>query len=117
MRTTPFLITALLIALTGCSTPPPGIAADLPPPTFSRDLPLEPPPVSRVCKLGTSCLAMDPRPFEACLVGTRLCVDKAADSIEVAAPDSSQAAAQGASAASLRHFPGARPSSVVAPIE
>lgn len=30
-----------------------------------------------VCKLGTSCMTMDKRPFEPCLVSTKTCADKA----------------------------------------
>ena len=38
----------------------------------------------QVCKLGTSCLAMDPRPFEPCLLSTKHCSDKAAEPLLVA---------------------------------
>jgi hypothetical protein len=59
------------------------------PPVLVQVLPLAPdrppgfPPQlnegpARLCKLGTSCLALDARPFEACLVGTRRCPDKMA---------------------------------------
>jgi hypothetical protein len=59
------------------------------PPVWVQVLPLAPdrPPAfppqlnegpARLCKLGTSCLALDARPFEACLVGTKRCPDKMA---------------------------------------
>ena len=38
----------------------------------------------QVCKLGTSCLAMDPRPFEPCLLSTKHCADKAIEPLLVA---------------------------------
>ena len=91
-------ISAVLIAasvfLQGCSTPAPEQLARIPPPEVSRELPLEAPtpghpdmPLARVCKLGASCMELDPRPFEACLVGTKHCVDKAAELMEVTAPE------------------------------
>jgi len=91
-------ISAVLIAasvfLQGCSTPAPEQLTRIPPPEVSRELPLEVPtpghpdmPLARVCKLGASCMELDPRPFEACLVGTRHCVDKAAELMEVTAPE------------------------------
>lgn len=74
--------TAAFILL-GCSTPAPEQIGQIPAPEISIDLPLEAPPpkpdepLARVCKLGASCMDLDPRPFEACLVGTKRCVDKA----------------------------------------
>ena len=76
--------------LLACSTPPdtapvPPVfrVQQVPPPDFERDLPLEQPPLNpegRVCQLGKSCLALDPRPFEACLVSAaKRCVDKATE--------------------------------------
>jgi hypothetical protein len=55
----------------------------VPPPEFQRELPLEQPPAAlgHVCKLGTSCLDLDPRPFEMCLVDAKHCVDKALEPI------------------------------------
>lgn len=85
-----------LVVLLGCSTPPsaPAPAAfwvqQVPPPDFQRDLPLEPPREYRgdvrghFCLLGTSCVELDPRPFEACLVsGAKLCLDKAREPLLV----------------------------------
>lgn len=72
--------------LLGCSTPQPPLEsalAPVPPPEISIDLPLEPPARvdGAVCKLGESCLALDPRPFEACLVDTKRCVDKGVQTV------------------------------------
>jgi hypothetical protein len=82
-------------AMLGCSTSPPVQPAlevlDIPPPEISFDLPLEPPDsgrVPRLCKLGTSCLAMDPRPFEPCLLSTTSeCRDKLPEPIAVVEPE------------------------------
>jgi hypothetical protein len=86
-RTAPaFTITLWLL---GCSTPVPEAVTAVPPPEISFELPLERPQTSlhgKVCKLGDSCMAMDSRPFEACLVGARRCVDKANQPVEVRAP-------------------------------
>ena len=38
------------------------------------------------CQLGTSCLALDPRPFELCLVGGNKCADKLEPPIQVKKP-------------------------------
>lgn len=89
---------AALLAMLGCSTPQPAspVAAvppepAVPAPEISIDLPLEEPmpaPFGRVCKLGTSCLAMDPRPFEPCLLSTKNCRDKATEPLLVEQPKS-----------------------------
>jgi hypothetical protein len=87
--------TAALAAMLGCSTSQPvsPVAMDLiepPPPEISIDLPLEPPDTGsgpKLCKLGTSCLAMDPRPFEPCLLSTKECRDKAAEPLLVDEPE------------------------------
>ena len=91
---------AALFCLQGCSTPAPDQLTaipltQIPPPEVSRALPLEVPtpghpdmPLARICRLGASCMELDPRPFEACLVGTKHCVDKAVEPMEVAAPES-----------------------------
>lgn len=84
------LLFAASLVLLGCSTPPPPVEQVLTPPPaeFQRDLPLEQPPAlaGRVCKLGDSCMELDSRPFEACLVGTKHCVDKAVEPVEVKTP-------------------------------
>lgn len=81
------------LGLLGCSTPqsPREAALVVPPPEIQRDLPLEQPDpgMGRVCKLGDSCLAMDSRPFEACLVDTKHCVDKAVETVPATAPKAS----------------------------
>ena len=89
-----FIGTAALAAMLGCSTSQPVAqvteAIEVPPPEISMELPLESPdpkPVPRLCKLGTSCLAMDPRPFEPCLLSTRECRDKMPDPVLVADPE------------------------------
>jgi len=87
-----------LVLLLGCSTPPspPEPAASwvqyVPPPEVSIELPLEERrdydgDGAAFCHLGTSCMAMDPRPFEACLVsGTKRCIDKATEPLLVVDP-------------------------------
>ena len=95
-----FIGATALAALLGCSTPQsvaPAAAspAELPKPPvivfhsvpLERPVPpLEPPPT--FCKLGTSCLAMDPRPFELCLLSTKDCHDKATEPLLVRQPES-----------------------------
>jgi hypothetical protein len=84
-----------LATMLGCSTSQPAASAvdvplAVPPPEFSYDLPLEPPNAEsgfKACKLGTSCMAMDPRPFEACLLSTRECTEKAAEPLLVGEPE------------------------------
>ena len=91
-----------LLGLGSCSTPSPQVVESVPPPDFQMPLPLEPftqrdpdepPPESNIaggklCQLGTSCLAMDPRPFEVCLLGTqKRCSDKAREPLLVDNPD------------------------------
>ena len=89
-----FIGIAALAAMLGCSTSQPVVPApevfNVPPPEISIELPLESPdpaPVPRLCKLGSSCLAMDPRPFEPCLLSTRDCRDKLPDLILVTDPE------------------------------
>jgi len=84
---------AALAAMLGCSTPqavsPVPEVVDVPPPEVSIDLPLEPPDTDRApqfCKLGSSCLTMDPRPFEPCLLSTRECRDKVSEPLFVVEP-------------------------------
>jgi hypothetical protein len=61
-----------------------------PPPMRSLQLPLEPPPAPlqdfKPCKLGESCMAMDDRPFEPCLVTTRRCADMIEEPLLVGEP-------------------------------
>jgi len=88
MNTNLSAVFAMTVAtLLGCSTaPPPAEVATpvaLPPPEIQKDLPLEPRlAMGRICKLGTSCLELDSRPFEVCLVGgAKPCVDKGVEII------------------------------------
>lgn len=91
----PFVSAAALAALLSCSTPQfvtPVAAAPtpVPPPEFSFSLPLEEPVPEgppTFCKLGTTCLAMDPRPFEPCLLSTKSCRDKATEPLLVVQPE------------------------------
>lgn len=83
-----------LATMLGCSTSQPvasmvDVPVAVPPPEFSYDLPLEPPstePGFKACKLGTSCMAMDPRPFEPCLLSTKECTEKATEPLLVGEP-------------------------------
>ena len=87
--------TAALAAMLGCSTSQPvasmvDVPLVVPPPEFSYELPLEPPteePGFKACKLGTSCIAMDPRPFEPCLLDTKECTEKATEPLLVGEPE------------------------------
>jgi len=86
---------AVIAAMLGCSTSPADVSEfnaplEIPPPEFSMELPLEPPSDEsgfRTCKLGTSCIAMDPRPFEACLLSTKECAEKASEPQLVGEPE------------------------------
>jgi hypothetical protein len=88
---------AALAGLWACSSTPQNVENDFvsgppPPPDLEFDLPLEgtvpstPEPPARICQLGTTCLTMDPRPFESCLLTTKHCKDKAAEPILVGPP-------------------------------
>lgn len=95
------LATVAAAMLLSCSTPAPQVIESVPPPEVDIPLPLEPhanrmpnqPPlpesdiVGKVCQLGTSCLTMDPRPFEVCLLGTqKRCTDKVREPLLVENP-------------------------------
>ena len=86
-----------LAGLLGCSTPQAiePTVYELPPlPSSEYEMgdgqlvPKAEQPAGRFCQLGTSCLTMDPRPFEPCLVSTKSCSDKAAEPMLVAPPKS-----------------------------
>lgn len=83
-----WIIPAASLLLLACGTPREVAKTAIPPPEIQRDLPLEQPPpaLGRICKLGESCLTLDSRPFEACLVDTKHCVDKAVESMPAASP-------------------------------
>ena len=92
------LTAASLAGLLGCSTPktaaPPMMIYSAPSATPEYELrdgqvpPESFQPFGRVCKLGTSCLALDPRPFEPCLLSTKKCNEKGVESTLVAPPKS-----------------------------
>ncbi len=93
-----FIGATALAVLLGCSTPQPVVLANAqaglpaPPVIEFHSVPLEPPvaplePPPAFCKLGTSCLAMDPRPFELCLLSTKDCRDKATEPLLVGQPE------------------------------
>jgi hypothetical protein len=82
---------ALTIALLGCSTSQPPVAPA--PEVFASPAPVPAPGpqttpfMARACQLGTSCLTLDPRPFELCLVAAgKRCVDKATEPLLVTEP-------------------------------
>jgi hypothetical protein len=86
MNTRNAIAIAALASLLGCSTPDTAQTTQSakPLPRLSDLAPeneLIPP---QICKLGTSCLAMDPRPFEPCLLSTKHCSDKAVEPLLVA---------------------------------
>jgi hypothetical protein len=93
MKTTSIAVLAALAGILGCNTaqqveqrqavaaPPAQVQVPLPPPS-SDDLPEV--FKGKPCQLGKSCLALDPRPFEICLLGTRKrCGDKMAEMMQV----------------------------------
>lgn len=93
MKSTSIAVLVALAGLLGCSTPQP---AELHPSIAAQVQKLQPqltPPSDqglpevlkgKPCQLGTSCLAMDPRPFEICLLGTnKRCGDKMAETMQV----------------------------------
>jgi hypothetical protein len=96
------LTTLAAVTALSCSTPTPQVIDTVPPPEVDLPLPLEPyasrlpnqpPPldpnlVGKMCQLGTSCLALDSRPFEVCLLGTqKRCTDKATEPLLVENPE------------------------------
>ena len=97
------LLTSMaLLTFAGCSTPPAQVVEVLPVEVdlaAPRQLPGHVTPegehlprrpedvVGRVCQLGTSCLTMDSRPFEVCLLGARHCSDKVREPLLVDNPD------------------------------
>jgi hypothetical protein len=82
------LLASAVSCLLGCTTrPDPELAGpppvSIPPPEVSIELPLEQkvprkPLIARACLLSTtkSCTELDPRPFEACLAGSKNCREK-----------------------------------------
>jgi hypothetical protein len=92
------LTAASLAGLLGCSTPktaaPPMTIYSVPIPAPEYELrdgqliPKSMQPFGQICKLGTSCLSLDSRPFEPCLLSTTKCSDKGVEPILVAPPKS-----------------------------
>jgi hypothetical protein len=110
MQTTSIAIALTLAGMLGCSTPQPveprqadvaprsaqAVEPALHPSIVAQLQKLHPrlaPPSDeglpdefegKPCQLGTSCLAMDPRPFEICLLGANIrCGDKIAEAMRV----------------------------------
>jgi hypothetical protein len=84
------LLACVPAIMLGCSTSQPPVAPEPAP----LAMPLHQEPfVAKACQLGTSCLAMDPRPFEPCLVAAnKKCVDKATEPLLVIEPQGEQRA-------------------------
>jgi hypothetical protein len=86
------LLAGVALVLAGCSTstPPPRIVIIHPLPPDVRDSPRRDDViVGKLCQLGTSCLELDPRPFEMCLLATtQRCGDKITESLLVENPAS-----------------------------
>jgi len=92
------LVAPLLVAMLGCSSQrvEPELAAATP---AANALPAPqifalPPEGQRkemitghFCRLGTSCMALDSRPFEPCLLSTTHCKDKSTESLLVDGPN------------------------------
>jgi hypothetical protein len=70
-----------LAATVKVAGPVQGQVDELPPP------PKMPSHNFKACKLGQSCMAMDERPFELCLVGTTRCTDKIKEPLLVDGPN------------------------------
>jgi hypothetical protein len=85
-RNSLLLLAGVALVLSGCSTstPPPRIVTIIHPlPPDFRHIP-RPDDVTagKVCQLGSSCLELDPRPFEMCLLAsTQRCGDKITESL------------------------------------
>jgi hypothetical protein len=91
------MLAAGVVYLLGCSTPArPPTVRDAPPRVV---MPLDVPPLDqpqdpvlgRICQLGTSCLELDPRPFEMCLLATnKHCGEKITESLLAVNPEPSE---------------------------
>jgi hypothetical protein len=80
------LLAGVALVLSGCSTSTPApriVTIILPLPPDLRYSPRrDDVTVGKVCQLGTSCLELDPRPFEMCLLAiTQRCGDKITESL------------------------------------
>src|SRR5262245_41628356 len=94
----------IAIAMLGCSSArveppaavvrndiqPIGVAGRVFTPSELQSLQVLPPappyPEFKACKLGQSCMALDERPFENCLVSTKRCADKIKEPLLVEGP-------------------------------
>jgi len=82
-------VSILAVLLAGCSTqPPPPAVTVVNVPNFFEMKPQPPSslPPARFCRLGTSCMALDSRPFETCLLGSKGCGDKLGEYLQVEQP-------------------------------
>jgi hypothetical protein len=80
------------IMMLGCSSarvesPAPNLRVAAPPRIQSFQLPPLPQQNFKACRLGRSCMAMDDRPFELCLVSRKRCADKIKEPILVDLPN------------------------------
>ena len=81
------LATAVISSLLGCTTPQTTEVASAAAPPLPKYLePLPRLAMPGFCQLGSSCMTMDERPFEPCLLSTKHCSDKAAEPMLVAPP-------------------------------
>jgi hypothetical protein len=84
-------LAAASVLILSCTTPRPEPPREPPPlllgSVTQSSLPRfqQPPGIEgfKACQLGTTCLALDPRPFELCLVGTKRCAEKATEPLLV----------------------------------
>jgi hypothetical protein len=81
----------MLACSTPPSSPPPAAAPEFP--ALVSGIEIRPAPEYRsevqgftACQLGAKCMALDPRPFEMCLLSGNRCSDKLGDSILVDGP-------------------------------
>ena len=90
-KSLPLLPLPVAMFMLGCSTSQPPVA---PAPEViisaapvQAPVPETTPQMAKACQLGTSCLTLDPRPFELCLVSAgKRCVDKATEPLLVTEP-------------------------------
>ncbi len=90
-KSLPLLTMSLATWLLGSSTSQPPMAPAPEVIASAAPLPLPSPEttpaMAKACQLGTSCLTLDPRPFELCLVAAgKRCVDKATEPLLVTEP-------------------------------
>jgi hypothetical protein len=84
-------LAAASVLIVGCTTQRAEPPAEQPPllrGTVTQSSPprFQPPPQGsgfKACQLGTSCLTLDPRPFELCLLDSKHCADKVTEPLLV----------------------------------